>query len=176
MKLDNDYFVGEMTIAQLSQEWVEENFEAQRDKLQTQYLNKMLGKTLAKNFLNGLDVVSPIVPEQKWLDLRDGVEGKWGGFINEGKTSPIANYVYFYYNFDLYSFSVGTGEVIPENENSRRYFNYSKLCKIWNDMVDMNYELSKFLNENYKTYNIYHSSSCGAITNELFEYKNSLNL
>lgn len=171
MKLDNDYFVGEMTIAQLSQEWVSENFEAQRDKLQTQYLNKMLGKTLAKNFLNGLDVVSPIVPEQKWLDLRDGVEGKWGGFINEGKTSPIANYVYYYYNLDLYSASVGSGEVVPANENSRHVLNYSKLCKIWNEMVEMNLELNLFLRGGNYNY-----SPCSCSGNELFKIKNSLNV
>ncbi len=173
MIIDDTYYVGELTIAQLSDEVVADNFNSMAKKLERKYFEKMFGLSIADDFLIGIEQ-NPI--EQKWEDLLNGVSGKWRGFKNDLKISPLANYVYFYYNFDLYSFSVGTGEVIPENENSRRYFNYSKLCKVWNDMVDMNYELSKFLNENYKTYNIYHSSSCGATTNELFEYKNSLNL
>ena len=170
MIVDDTYFVGQLTIAQLSQAWVAEDFDTQRTILERNYLTAILGQQLAADFLAGIDV-EPM--EAKWSNLLNGVDGIWGGFKNDLKTSPIANYIYYHYNLNLYSNSTGSGEVIPQNENSQRIFNYSKLCKVWNEMVDMNFKLQNYLNKSISTYPM--ASYCQPI-NELFAYKNSLNI
>lgn len=120
------------------------------------YLNKLLGIKLKNEFLTGLEAETP---EQRWLDLRDGVEYevsdvvyKWQGFTNVIKKSPIANYVFCKQLQDSQTRSSGVGEVKPEVENGSVINPYYRIGSVWTEMAEWNRELYMFLKEKEADY------------------------
>ena len=156
---DATYFRGELAIAGLSSAPVTENLGFFITKYETEFLNKVLGYAFAKLFLDGLAVVAPATPDQRWLDLRNGkaytyqnVDGVWMGFQNASKQSPLANLIYYHYLRDQISQTVGVGQAQTNAENATIVSPAHKLMRAFNEMVDMQVSLVSYLLANADIY------------------------
>lgn len=160
MLIDSSYFdTTERNVPNTGQADVLSSLNSLIAFREKEYLNKVLGYELSKAFLEGLDVGSDEIPDQKWLDIRDGVEfsiygrlNKWEGLINDDKSSPIADYVYYWYLVGKVNHVSGTGQVQAKNENSEIVSSANQQVQAWNDMVDKTRFLSEFLYQNYTVY------------------------
>lgn len=154
MLIDKTYFVGELHIAQLGNESVENVLNIFINKRENEYLRFALGYSFSKTAKEGMTAAEP---ESKWSDLKNGAEYTdaygdlqyWPGFVNADKQSPLANYVYYWYMRDKASKTTEVAEV-----EDKRIFTTSvppnlKQMRAWNEMVDMNCRLYDFL-ENKK--------------------------
>lgn|SRR5699024_1502275 len=146
--IDYTYFISEIAVAQRSQDEVLEDLEFKIKKYEKDFLVKMFGFDMYEDFINGIEQ-SPI--EEKWDQLLTG-RHEWMGFENDEKQSIIANYVYYFYTRDLYLQATGSGNVKPENENSRTMIPVYKQVRAWNEMVDWICVLHKFLRSNISDY------------------------
>lgn len=113
------------------------------NRYEEEILTGLLGYSLYKDFIAGIGVGSP---DQKWLDLRDGVEYeinyngdtrtvKWNGLINAAKVSLIAFYIYWQYKKVNTTITTNVGGVDPKSENSVRVIERQKLVEVWNRMI-----------------------------------------
>jgi hypothetical protein len=140
----------ENSLATSSSAAVEETLSLFISKRETEYLQKALGYAFSKLFKDGLDADEVA---ERWTDLRDGAEytncngivKKWEGFTNDEKLSPIANYVYYWYQRDNVSFTATVGEVASKTENAKSVSPYNKMFRAWNEMVDLTRGLYDFL-------------------------------
>ncbi len=160
--LDNTYFQGELYLAGLKKsssavgvakqlQAVNENsLEWYIEKYEVEFLNNLLGKQLASNFIKGLreDPVNEI-----WKLLRSSLMTKTDNY----KYSPIANYVYFYLNRRGRTQTTTKGEVKAKQDHAVMVDDADKLSKIWNDMYyDVSYFYKNFLSPpNWNTYKAY---------------------
>ncbi len=150
MIIDKSYFIGEISIAQLGSIPVQDALTLFIDKREPEYLKKALGYAFAKLFSDGLaaDVV-----EQRWTDLLEGAEyddceditREWMGFQNDGKQSPIANYIYYWYQRDNITFTASVGEMAGKAENATSVSPAPKMIRVWNEMVKWNKSLYDYL-------------------------------
>lgn len=147
--IDATYFRGELSIGSKSSPAVLESLQFFIAKYEPDCLDRLLGLGFAEAFRAG---IAGGAPEQRWIDLRDGKlytwknrDRKWIGFTNAGKISILANYVYYYYQRNLVSQSVGVGEVATKAENARRISPAAKMVRAWNEMGQWIYELQDFL-------------------------------
>jgi L-rhamnose mutarotase len=148
--INKDYFIGEINIAQLSQTTVQSLLTVFINKREPEYLEMALGYAFAQEYAAGLAAEEP---DQKWIDLRDGVEytnkdgytKKWKGFTNSVKQSPIANYTYYWFQRDNTTFSTGNGEKEGKSDNANNTGSMSKQARAWNEMVEQTKSLHDFL-------------------------------
>ncbi len=157
MIIDESYFRGEITIAQLSQATVLSNLDTFISKYEPRFLKQLLGLSFYNAFIDGIDPISGA--QQRWLDLLNGVEYEyndrlyeWVGFQNTDKLSPIANFVYYQFTTKQVQWTVGTGEVKPKNENSTMVSATPKLVRAWNEMVEWNHSLLQYLDAHKAEY------------------------
>lgn len=153
--IDRDYFYEGLAIPQATDEKVEAELTNLISQYETEYLEKTLGYELAKNFKAGI-AVDPGPPEQKWIDLRDGVEFtdrlgrlvKWKGFkFTEGdkKCSPIANYVFYRYHRHKSSDFTAGGEAKTKTQNADPLSGARRQSEVYNQMVEWNRVLWELL-------------------------------
>lgn len=179
--IDNTYFAGPLTIAQLGQPEVIKAVDLAIDLHEPAFLDAVLGYSLSKSFQAGIAEVSPA---HKWLDIRDGVEytnyssykRKWIGFVNSTtKVSPLANYVFYQYMENICMQTVGIGVVSAQSENSQVITPAPKMVYAWNRMVEYLQNLWDFLNVNQSTY-----ADDGYVYSEInyriFKFKNLLGI
>lgn len=146
MLTDKTYFIGEINIAQLSSAPVEEALNLFIAKREPEYLEKALGIDFAELFATG-------IAEDRFVALRDGAtyvnadgkKKKWLGFNNELKSSPIANYIYYWYIGDAITFTAGIGEMEGKSENAKKADPNMKLYRAWNEMVALTEVMHDFL-------------------------------
>ena len=160
-------FKGERNIAQKDNPGVQELVDYFIEKYEYKFLKSLLGKTLADEFLAGL-LEDPI--DSKWTELRDGTDLK----------EMLVDYVYFFYMENMTTTTAGTGENKAKNENSTVAGNWDKNVKAWNDMVKMTrlFDLSTetypdFKRVYWRTYDYWY---CGCSVDEIYYYKNTLNI
>lgn len=87
--IDASYFVGELNIPNTDQPAVLQRLTWFIEKYEPQFLLKLMGYPLYKAFLAGINVVSPAVPDIKWLNILYGAEytdfrgdlQKWKGLV-----------------------------------------------------------------------------------------------
>ena len=92
MFIDQSYFLGPLTVAQLSEPAVVNDLNNYINRFEPIILEAALGYDFYQAFLNGLNVGSDEVIEQRWMDLINGVAftDLWGikkkfiGFANGG--------------------------------------------------------------------------------------------
>lgn len=157
MIIDYTYFRGEITIAQLSQASVREDLQLLINKYEQRYLKQLLGLDMYNAFMAGIDPISGA--DQKWLNILQGVEYEhngntyeWIGFENDLKESPIANYVYYKYITKEVELTTGIGQVVPKAENAVIASAVPKLTRAWNEMVDWQRGLIRYLDDNRSLY------------------------
>lgn len=138
--INSSFFVANRTIAQLSENSVRTNLELFIKRFQYDYLTRVMGLTLYKLF--EAEYVGENKP-QKWVDLVNGVEFTyrgalcvWPGLANQTfKTSPIADYVYYYYQRDKVTAVVGSGTMVPNVENGEVVVNRGRMVDAFNAAV-----------------------------------------
>ena len=183
--IDSTYFIREIHIAGLSNTVDSTNslLSGFITKYEARYLKELMGETMYNEFIAGLKE-DPI--SDKWINLKNKI------VFADTKESPIANYVYFFYQKNLTTTTSGIGETRNSSENSDRASAYKKMVDSWNEMVKWNYDVVKFINDNIADYPDYKpeyperyfdqypfSFFWGVYfchTRELFTYKNSLGL
>lgn len=87
--IDASYFVGNLNIPNTDQQAVAEALSLFILKYEPEFLQKLLGYPLYKAFINGMNVVAPATPAQRYLDILYGKEytdlngnlAKWQGLI-----------------------------------------------------------------------------------------------
>ena len=184
MLIDPSYFHGEILIAQRGQLEVQEDIEGLIAKYEPKILRELLGKSLYKEFMEGLE--DPF-PDPKWINLRDGVDGEWMGLANMDKLSLIANYVYYHWMRKENLQTVGIGTVKVEAENAVKASPVEKYVRAWNEMVDWICELHDYIRDHIDDYpdyawKDYHSPCtkchCGCCNRKKFPFTkiNSLGL
>lgn len=144
--IDTTYFVDDINIQNIKSNTVVGSSlisEVSRyiGNLEPRYLRKILGDILAAEFMAGMNVESPAVPDQKWLDLK-------AKFVDEtNKRSPISDYVYFYW-------ARSKDQMITDvqRENGMNVTTPEKLCFAWNRMVEVSYDVYVFVKDNPDTY------------------------
>lgn len=145
MIIDLTYFHGLINIPQLSQPYVSDSVDSFIVEFERDILIKILGLRMYNAFMAGL---TESVVEQRWQDLRDGVEynnKEWMGFANSRKKSLIANYVYYWYTRDQVTQTTGVGESATKTENAVRVSPAGKQTRAWNEMVNWIADLYEFL-------------------------------
>ena len=148
--IDSSYFVGEINIAQLGQIDVQEQVDSFIAKYHFRYLRNVLGYAFSKLFEDGYNPAN----DDRWKKIVDGddytdakeVTRHWAGLIDSDLPySPIANYVYYFYNTDLQSVSTISGEQEMKHQGAMNTAAAQKLSRAWNEMVDANLALVDFL-------------------------------
>lgn len=143
--IDTTYFNTDMAIALPE---MSSKITAYINKYEPEILEKILGYDLKKAFTDALAGT----PDQKWEDLRDGIEYQydgiyynWPGFINSEKISLIANYVFYKFTCSGFYSITSSGIWLNNSENSKHMDLRNYQVSIYNDMVDMIAKLNHFI-------------------------------
>lgn len=163
MLIDYTYFFGDCEVGQLDQQAVQDKLNLFIAEYEPKFLGGLLGYDTYTQFKAGL-LITPTIP-QIWVDLRDGAEytgtdgflKRWPGLLQPATTpmvpkSPIAYYVYYWYQRALQTNSSGTGESKPASENAMPAGPGQKMVTAWNKMVELNIQLYDFLYIKKDTY------------------------
>lgn len=121
-------------------------------------LSELLGFNFYRLFRDGLAVLP--TPEQRWIDLRDGMEwqdglGNYHKF--KGVKPLIARYVYYWYLRQEATQTTGIGEAVNNAENARRTSPIQKQVTAWNEMVELVKSTYYYLNNNEGIYPEWHT-------------------
>lgn len=173
------YFIANRTVAQLSQNSVKIDLETFIKRLQYDYLVRVMGLPLYKLFET--EYAQDPKPA-KWVELVTGGEFEykgsiavWGGLANDTfKTSPIADYVYYFYHRDKATEVVGSGTIIPDTENGANVVNRSRMVDAWNSACKNAQLMELFLESDPVAYPDYKGVS--AANREYFRNINLMNL
>lgn len=138
MIIDTSYFVGEITIPNLSQPATKTALERVIANKEAEILEDVLGYELYK-----LLKASPEV--DRFKNIIEGAEftntegklKKWAGLKNADKQSPIAQLAYYWYQRQNATQTSGIGEVLAMPENSANKPNIHKLVQAYNKGVEM---------------------------------------
>lgn len=154
---DPSHFVGGITLPNIDITGPEYSIITDYiDKYEPEYLEKIFGYALYKDFEQGLIDNTAI-----YTAIRDGAEyvdifgrtQKWMGFVS-GK-NPIANYIYTKYVRDNSVNISGVGATVSAVENGTRISPHIKLVMAWNEMVKYNNRLHDYLYANKEIYPSY---------------------
>jgi hypothetical protein len=184
--IDNTYFFGELSLAYPDTPSGIANLQQIIDSREAELLQRLLGYSLYKAYkaavaLEVSDNPGPaVLLEQRFADLRDGKEytnqsevlTKWPGLrfsVGSSKKSLVANYVYWHYQADNYTFTTGSSE--KKTDNAINTNPTDKMVRAWNEMVRWNTELHLFLSDHESVYPEYKNT---VIDCELFTMKNRL--
>lgn len=169
--IDDTYFIGEITIAQLSEQSVADNLQIFIDKYEPLFLQEALGYGFAKLMLDN-------PTEQRFVDLISGSEytynnvlRMWYGLANTDKMyCPIAQYIFYKYVRSQFEQQVGIGTMIPKAENATVVAPTYTLIKAWNDMVGYLHNMHCYLKSNEDIYPEYkaNEAKCFETINHYF--------
>lgn len=158
--INSTYFFGDLTIAQASQPEVSRTIQAFINKYEPLFLKEVLGYQLSKDFIAGIADTDSIDP--KWDKILSGSEytdtfgnlRKWNGFKSTAPliNSPIACFVYYWYQRDNETTTAGTGEVNSANQNATGASAVMKVSRAWQEMAENLAELYGFIEANITDY------------------------
>jgi hypothetical protein len=132
--IDETYFRAELQIAQLGQLAVREHLQMFIDQREPECLQTLLGPALHEAFRQR---TTPL--DKRWEDLVKGCAFmigsrwyQWNGLQGLFKRSPVAAYIYYWYQRDFQTVTTGIGEVKPKGGNSSPADANSKMINAWN--------------------------------------------
>lgn len=155
--IDFTYFHGEVNISNTDRIDVQESLNWFIAKHEPEMLTQLMGYALYKAF-----TTSPSA--ERFTDILSGKEytgangdlQKWPGLLQDASTfykrSPIAAYVYYFYQRDMATQTTGVGEAATKTENAVRVSPVNKMVKAWNEAARSAQELIAFLEANRDTY------------------------
>lgn len=154
--IDHTYFIRDLSIGQSDNAQVIAAIQLFIDKYEQKFLLDLFGYNFKKLYDVGITAVT-----QKYVDIRDGKEytnfygvtDKWVGLRDAtAKTSPIANFCYYWYERDGISKTLGDGEFINKQEKKYAISPEDKMRRAWSEMVCWNKEFWEFMYANQDTY------------------------
>ena len=157
-------FKGKNTIAQTEQANVASVVQAYIDRLEPEYLRKVLGVTLYDLYNAGI-----IANDAKYLAIKNGANytDSYGDVVYyEGLKQPILNYIYFHYLKNNTTATTGSGEKTIQKAEAAAALD--KEVRAYNDMVTVNKQLHGYLYSKQIKVSWKYS--------EMFEYENTLGL
>ncbi|RYE36302.1 MAG: hypothetical protein EOP48_29710, partial [Sphingobacteriales bacterium] len=108
--IDFSYFYGKLWMPNINHPAGYEFFKSTRQRYESRFLDLLLGESLKVRLLN--ELTKP-APQQKFIEMKNLL-------VNENeKTSPIANYVYWFYInrlLEKYSKSGGIQDLYTADE------------------------------------------------------------
>lgn len=137
-----EYFKGNLTIAQVTEASVTNNLAWFIIKHSVEFMRLLLGDVLYEAFEAGM-VPSPAA---KWTTLNGKI------FDSVNKISPVANYVYWYYQRHIATETSGKGEIVVKVEHTVPVSSAVKVKLAWNEMVKMNKKILTFIEANPADY------------------------
>ena len=126
-------------------------------KYETRFLQNALGYPLYKAYLATPSAArfQDILNGKEYTDW-NGRTTKWDGLVinlsDTQKTSPIANYVYYWYTRNNITQSTGVAEVIASSENATTVSPRKKMASAWNEMRTQVIILVEFIEQNPTVY------------------------
>lgn len=170
------FFTGQLAIAQLTESSVSTNLTAMIDRLEPEFLEKLLGYPLYKLYAAWDGTVAG-----RYKDLRDGLEyedrfgraAKWRGFLRPNSTSPIANYIYYRWLCKEVSVTSGNGERKANSTASVNMSSVNKQARAWNEMTQWNKEFWEFM---YVKQDVYPEFEAWRVDGNLFTVINALSI
>ena len=123
-------------------------------KYEAEYLKRILGYDLYVLYVAGitaLDADYEAIRDGATYTGDDDLTYEWEGLAGVGK-SPIANYIYYKVMEYNASQTQGVGETMSAVENGTRAVPKVKMVAAWNQMVEWNYHLHRYLYENRATF------------------------
>lgn len=154
-----NFTAGEVYVGQIDSADVRANLAWFRVKYEKDYLLKVLGKTLYDSFMAGLSA-DPIIT--KWATLKTKV------------TPALVCYIYYYYQENEITNTVGAGEAKPAIKNAMLASANGKMVRAWNEMVNETCDLIEWLDDNVADYP--HPDQYRCDYDILTEYMNQFNL
>jgi|GEM_PF-4537575 len=136
--IDISYFFNELKIAQKSQGEVSSLLNSYIGTYEPEYLGKILGNDFYELFKTGISN-----SEQRFVTLKD---------MLLVKPSPIAAYVFFYYQRDNAIISTGAGDATTKTENAIRVPERSRQVRAWNIMAKGSSKMIRYLIDNKEAY------------------------
>lgn len=116
-------FVGNYTIAQRDTPAVSENLQWFINEYENKFLRALLGVNFANEFITGL--------------AADPIEAKWTNIVNNTDLkSMITAYVYYWFQRNQATKTMGISEGKPKAENATPVSPAFKMASAWNGMVD----------------------------------------
>lgn len=144
-EIDKSYFTGgELKIPQISNVDVVVSLQWFIDAKEPKFLSLLLGANLYAAYLAGINVVAPAVPDAKWVTLQNKLKTVNGS----AKQSPIANYIYYWWQRANETASTGTGEKVLASDNAKDASARVKAGRAWNEMAHWNRDIRTFLKDN----------------------------
>lgn len=170
MLINEKYFKGEIFIPNLVSQGVgisdsicQANIKKLLEfigKYEHLFLFKLLGYRLCDELTKGINT------SEKWVTLKKIL-------VNETTlTSPIANYVYYWFIRNQITNTAGIGETVNQANNSTVVSPEQKMVKAWNDMVDDLTPIIQFMNNNRLLYSDFRPD----YNTDIFFHINTLNL
>jgi len=104
-------------------------------RFEPMFLKSLLGVDAYEEFLESES-------DAKWDDLKAALRDE------TNKISPIANYVFYNYHLENFVQRGDTGDYIPKADNMNLVTPAYKLSAAWNDMVEQNKVLCKWIYDN----------------------------
>lgn len=198
MITDYTYFTKRLNLPQVGNSAGRKDVNDYIEQYEREYLQCVLGRDLWQ-ILSDQTEGSGLPTDERILNLLEGAEftlhGKvyyWGGFKNEEKISPIANYVFYQYVDERQIDFTLVGNVKSTTENNRVEDATPRLVYAWNRMVDMNRILFNYLKANKTLFPEWNVCKCGCSCFDycgcpdemrmakpccdLYKYKNSLGI
>jgi hypothetical protein len=141
--IDYTVFVGDINISQRSEAEVAANINAYITKHEPIFLECLLGYELYKDFL------ANVVSSPEYQALRDGGQEftTTRGYKTKSVSikKPLAQYIYFQYMKDQFSFTSGSGEKAIEVAGTVNSNAAWKMVRAWNQMVEWNLNICDYL-------------------------------
>lgn len=169
--INEKYFKGEILIPNLISQGIgisdnicQANTKKLREfieKYEPIFLSKLLGPALYHEFADGINT-----PQNKWKTLKETLANE------TTHTSPIANYIYYWFIRNHTTTTTGIGETLSQANNSTIVSPEQKMVKAWNDMVDNLTLLIPFINDNRPSY----PNFCPDCNADIFFHINTHNL
>ncbi len=157
--IDTSYFQGKIEVGQKSDPAVALKLNQYISIYEPEFLACLLGYSFYKAFIDG------VTAGPAYQLLRDGgdVYTNRAGYaeLSTGlrnatlKTSPIANYVYWKYMSDTFSFTTGSGEKELIADRAVAANASWKMVRAWNQMVDWNLAIVDYLEVKQENYPLF---------------------
>lgn len=126
-------FTTDIKIANKSDVAVNEDLTNFINKYEPRFLNMLFGPDFAALFVAGL-AMDPV--PQRWTDL-----------LTPDLRIAMASYIYYYYQRDQYSQTVGIGVVKTNPQNALLWSARDKVARAWEEMKVICWNFQKFLKD-----------------------------
>lgn len=134
---EEDFDIPPYNIPNLNK--VKNTFKVYRDRKEEEVLRFLLGDDLYDAFKLGIDGIEEVDIEQRWKDLRDGVNYSYVGkrYRYTGLKALLTPWFYASWVEDHWKPFSGIGVVTPKGENATVKYPLKNIMNAWNEFCFM---------------------------------------